>query len=187
MSTENAALEAIAAAVNIAASPYANTLVFGGLNGAQKCLADAADYDAVKYGTINTFFARGEAERFTAALGEALRSLANPVKITAYTDAFPDGQKTVAAILEYPAVLNGPVAPAWFAVEKRTVTAARVSDRPEPEAEAGPGRYVILTLDPADADAYVLSDSGRGGNKHTGPGGPGGPGGPDGSGGPGGL
>lgn len=81
---------------------------------------------------------------------------ASITSVTAVTEVFGRSQIITAAIVELAAPLKaGSVSAANFVVDDRTVTAVKVvasSDIAAPEAD---GRFVILSLDPADAASIV--------------------------------
>lgn len=77
-------------------------------------------------------------------------------KVTAITRVFGEGQKTVAAAVEYDAELRAEdVDKSAFAVEGRRVTDAYVSASAVPE-RAARGSFVILELDRADAGINTM-------------------------------
>lgn len=77
-------------------------------------------------------------------------------KVTAITRVFGEGQKTVAAAVEYDAELRAEdVDKRAFAVEGRRVTDAYVSASAAPE-RAARGCFVILELDRTDAGINTM-------------------------------
>lgn len=81
--------------------------------------------------------------------------------ITAITEVFPTGQKTVAAAVAYPKALDAAsVTPAAFSVKDRTVVRAYAHEEPARSEKPTGGRYVVLELSPEDAGAatYVPMD-----------------------------
>jgi predicted peptidase len=96
--------------------------------------------------------------------------------ITALAEVFPEGQKITAAIVEFDREIdNKNLFPGLFAVKDRTVTRIYANTGPTRSAQGNNGRYVIIDLSLADAEAAVLPmpDPPNG----PGPGDPGGPGG----------
>ncbi|MDO5614326.1 MAG: hypothetical protein Q4G14_13935 [Paracoccus sp. (in: a-proteobacteria)] len=78
--------------------------------------------------------------------------------VTAVTQVFGRSQNVTAAIVEY----NEPLAAdqieaGQFAVDGRTILAARVTDRPEIDAPATDGRFVVLTLDPEEEAGVIFA------------------------------
>jgi predicted peptidase len=97
--------------------------------------------------------------------------------VTAITEVFGDGQKIVAAAVEYDTLLDSArLLTSTFAVAERTITKVHANASPARAARGVNGRYAIIELSTADdAAAIIPAMGGRGGV--GGPGGPGGPGG----------
>jgi predicted peptidase len=97
--------------------------------------------------------------------------------VTAITEVFGDGQKIVAAAVEYDALLDSArLLTSTFAVADRTITKVYANASAARAARGVNGRYAIIELSTADdAAAIIPAMGGRGGP--SGPGGPGGPGG----------
>lgn len=76
--------------------------------------------------------------------------------VTAVTEVFGRGQNVTAAIVEYARPLDADaILPDSFAVEDRTVLSVKVTAEPTVDAQPQDGRFVVITLDPAD-DASVV-------------------------------
>lgn len=88
------------------------------------------------------------------------------VTVTTLSRAFPDGQRVVGLLLEYPQAVRGwDLEPEMFAVENRTVTNVYVpACRPSAACVLPEGAYegtlVIVQLDPDDDAAPTLTDMG---------------------------
>lgn len=95
--------------------------------------------------------------------------------VTAITEVFGDGQKIVAAAVEYDAAIDlAHLLPSTFAVAERTITKVYTNTSPARTARPVNGRYAIIELSAADEAASIIPAIGGG---RGGPGGPGGPGG----------
>lgn len=82
--------------------------------------------------------------------------------VTALTEVFGDGQKTTAALVEYPqAIVSDKLDKAAFAVVGRTITRVYANTQPAKAAHGQDGKYVILELSPADASARTYVAMGR--------------------------
>lgn len=78
--------------------------------------------------------------------------------VTAVTQVFGRSQNVTAAIVEFAEPLAAAsLEPGQFAVDGRTILAARVTDRAATDAPAADGRFVVLTLDPADEASVVFA------------------------------
>lgn len=86
------------------------------------------------------------------------------LRVTALSRPFPDGQRVVGVLLEYPEALNGwDLEPEMYAVEGRTVTNVYVPEHaPEARCVLPQGAYagsrVIVELDPDDDAAPTVTD-----------------------------
>jgi predicted peptidase len=90
------------------------------------------------------------------------------MNVTTVAEAFPDGQKIIAAIVEFAREIdNGKLSPALFSVKDRTVTGIYANTEPARAAQGKNGKYVIIELSLEDTEAEVLP-------KPSGPSGPGG-------------
>jgi predicted peptidase len=107
--------------------------------------------------------------------------------ITAITEVFGEGQKVTAVVVEYDkAVSTLKLSTSDFAVAGRTVTSVYANTVPAKASEGVDGKYVVIELSAADANAGTLKRSMGGfnpsgplpGGPGAGPGRPGGPGGP---------
>lgn len=82
--------------------------------------------------------------------------------VTALTEVFGDGQKTTAAIVEYPqAIQSDKLNQAAFAVAGRTITKVYANTQPAKAVHGQNGKYVILELAPSDATAPTYVSKGR--------------------------
>lgn len=82
-----------------------------------------------------------------------------PVRVTAVSRPYPDGQRVIAAAIEYDAPVDATsVHPEAFEVENRTVVRAYVADGGFPYTPVPTGRTVVVGLDPADRFAATLKD-----------------------------
>lgn len=98
---------------------------------------------------------------------------------SAVTQVFGNGARLVAVAIEYGVEIDGARLSARdFTVDGRTVTAVYTATTAYPDTRAARGHYVIVALDPHDAQASLAKQMGP-------PHGPGGPGGLRGPGGPG--
>jgi predicted peptidase len=76
--------------------------------------------------------------------------------ITAVTEVFPDGQKCIAAVLEYDVILAAQsVSADAFSVEARTIVEAAVSATPD--GERGDGSFVTIRLSADDKNAKTFA------------------------------
>jgi len=101
---------------------------------------------------------------------------------TAIGEAYGDGEKITAAILEYDKPIdNSKLSLSAYAVTDRTIAKVYANTKAAKASKGANGRYVVIELSPADPSADVLLG---GPGKDNGPGATGGPGGPGGSGGP---
>ncbi|MGM9521348.1 MAG: hypothetical protein ACI3VB_02580 [Oscillospiraceae bacterium] len=78
------------------------------------------------------------------------------IKVTAVTEVFGEGQKTIAAAVEYDAnIAPDSIGPEKYSVEDRTITEVYVSDEPCGAAK-DTGNFVILKLNRDDREAGTL-------------------------------
>ncbi|MDO5643531.1 MAG: PHB depolymerase family esterase [Paracoccus sp. (in: a-proteobacteria)] len=76
--------------------------------------------------------------------------------VTTVTQVFPDGQKAVAAIVEFAAPLSAAALdPDAFSIDGRSILSARVTALPQIGAETGDGPFLVIDLDPGDESAAV--------------------------------
>ncbi|MFB2595676.1 hypothetical protein ACEYYB_12595 [Paracoccus sp. p4-l81] len=94
------------------------------------------------------------------AVNRSIFSDADVVAVTAVTEVFGRAQKVTGAIVEFAQrVRAASVSADSFSVDGRRVLAARVLADPGADLGAGQedGRFVTLTLDPADQDAAIFA------------------------------
>lgn len=97
---------------------------------------------------------------------------AEPLMVTAVTDVFGNGERITGVIIKCEKEIDArTVTQETFTVANRTITGLWVSDTAEIPEESHNGRFVIITLDPQDADEYASVYRGgivNGGNGPTG-------------------
>ncbi len=78
--------------------------------------------------------------------------------VTAVTSVSGRGQNLTAVIVELAGVVDpASVSSETFSVDSRNILSVRVTDTPDADAPSGPGRYVVINLDPADPTAAVFA------------------------------
>ena len=96
---------------------------------------------------------------------------------TAVGEVFAEGEKITAAVLEYDRpVDNAKLSASAFSVEDRRIVGVHASTSSSTTARAGNGRFVILDLDPTDAEAPILGGNRDRPSAQAGLGAPGAPG-----------
>jgi predicted peptidase len=104
-------------------------------------------------------------------------SAANPhiKNATAIGEVFAEGEKITAAILEYDQEIdNAKLAASAFLVKDRKIMKVYANTSADKAAKGGKGRFVVLELDPSDAEAAVLTGQGDRPGGQSSPSGPGG-------------
>ncbi|MFN8456469.1 MAG: PHB depolymerase family esterase [Anaerolineae bacterium] len=98
---------------------------------------------------------------WTAAPNSAAAQANGPIKsVTAITEVFGDGQKIIAAAVEYDQEIdNAKLSPSAFSVEGRTITKVYANTTPAKAAQGVNGNYVIIELSPDDAGASILGQN----------------------------
>ena len=91
------------------------------------------------------------------------QSQINHIKsVTAVTEVFGDGQKVTTAAVEFDKdIKNSSLSPDDFSVEGRTITKIYANRSAEKSANRTDGRFVVIELSPADANAATFIPSGR--------------------------
>ncbi|MCD8379954.1 MAG: hypothetical protein LUC95_06490 [Lachnospiraceae bacterium] len=90
------------------------------------------------------------------------------VKICSLAEALPHGHRISAAILTYDCIMdNASLKPEQFGVENRNIIRAYANTEPEKAESGRDGRYVILELNLADADAPLMQTVGETGRRVT--------------------
>ena len=83
-----------------------------------------------------------------------------PVKATAITEVFGDGVRFVAVALEIDAEIDAAsLSEVSFQVGDRTVTGTYPANSADPSDRSETGRFIIITLDPEDAEASLQDES----------------------------
>ena len=123
------------------------------------------------------FISVGLALGVSALVESPLLAAAGPVKsATAVAQVFGEGQKLVAVAVEYGETVSGAsLSAADWKVEGRTVTGVFASRSADPADRVANGKFVIVTLSPADKGALLREGGAVGGGPGAPPGGAGGP------------
>lgn len=123
--------------------------------------------------------------QFLLTSGGALISIATPVltqvrgqatRAVAVSEVFGDGVRLTKVAIEYDQSIDGAdLSISEFRVEGRTIADVFVSTSPDPADRAGTGRFVIVSLSPADGSAVLAEQNAPGPKGAAGPnaGGPG--------------
>jgi predicted peptidase len=79
------------------------------------------------------------------------------LSVTTVAEVFPDGQKIIAAVVEFDRDIdNEKLSPALFSVKGRTVTKIYANSEPKRAAQGKNGKYVLIELSLRDAEAQIL-------------------------------
>jgi predicted peptidase len=83
--------------------------------------------------------------------------------ITAITEVFQEGQKVIAAAIEYPeSINNAKLTKSAFSVEGRTITKVYANTSPARASKGTDGKYVILELSRQDKEATTIDENVKG-------------------------